>query len=553
MKYAKVWKIIVATDLCAIAVLVVGIITGGVTGTALITLGAGVLVGASIGHFKEALIVGIVVGGALGYLTSDLTGTIIGILVGGAFGGGLGWMVEKWTKGKKEQIDGSLQSAISIMNKNKDATFEKIDEIDRVLEREGSHLRKKRAYLKDIKYIRQRMNSIRYKKNKPKSLENAVSQFIDLNGELDRLKLKIGKHVSFGNSDNGEKKKKEDKFRKAGARMLDAEKYAETFGSREEDEDEGGRWSGKKDSDSDTGPKKRIKPSKTYTRSLTAPKGKPVSQKVRKSIPTYEINLHISSGKFADIYFADNSNKEKVVIKVPRIKTGDLRDLSLLADFMSNVKQWKTLEHENIVGLMDSEIKPTPHMAMERMEGGDLDGLMKKHDLSLEETMHIMLNILKGVSYAHERSTVHRDLKPKNILFDKNGIPKISDWGWDRFISSSNPKKVAESRCKLAYCAPEQILPKVYGKIDKSTDLFQLGIIFYEMLTGKNPFFDVDRQGVISNIIDSDPAPPSSLNPDIPRELDMIVMRALSKRKAGRWKDVNMMYDKLMEIVESAE
>jgi len=112
---------------------------------------------------------------------------------------------------------------------------------------------------------------------------------------------------------------------------------------------------------------------------------------------------------------------------------------------------------------------------------------------------------------------------------------------------------VAESRCKLAYCAPEQILPKVYGKIDKSTDLFQLGIIFYEMLTGKNPFFDVDRQGVISNIIDSDPAPPSSLNPDIPRELDMIVMRALSKRKAGRWKDVNMMYDKLMEIVESAE
>ena len=97
MKYAKVWKIIVATDLCAIAVLVVGIITGGVTGTALITLGAGVLVGASIGHFKEALIVGIVVGGALGYLTSDLTGTIIGILVGGAFGGGLGWMVEKWT------------------------------------------------------------------------------------------------------------------------------------------------------------------------------------------------------------------------------------------------------------------------------------------------------------------------------------------------------------------------------------------------------------------------------------------------------------------------
>jgi len=337
--------------------------------------------------------------------------------------------------------------------------------------------------------------------------------------------------------------------------MFDAEKYAETFGKQDKDDEEIDKWSRQVVSTSadSTESKKRLKPSKTYTRSLTSPRGKPVSERVRRSIPGHEIKLHVSSGKFADVYFADDSKNRKVVIKVPRIKTGDLRDLSMLADFMSNVKQWKKLEHENVVQLIDSEIKPAPYMAMERMEGGDLEELMKKHDLSLEESTHIMINILKGVSFAHESATLHRDLKPKNILFNKNGIPKISDWGWDRFISSSNPKKVVESRCKLAYCAPEQVSPKQFGKIDKSTDLFQIGIIFYEMLTGQNPFFDVDRQSVLRNITNSDPAPPSSIKSDIPRELDLIVMRALSKRKAGRWKDIHEMYDKLMEIVEGDE
>ncbi|MDP7264774.1 MAG: serine/threonine protein kinase, partial [Candidatus Thermoplasmatota archaeon] len=95
-----------------------------------------------------------------------------------------------------------------------------------------------------------------------------------------------------------------------------------------------------------------------------------------------------------------------------------------------------------------------------------------------------------------------------------------------------------------------QISPKKYGKVDWSTDLFQLGTVFYEMLTGVNPFMAEDPAEVISNILYTDVEPPSSLNPNIPGGLDEIVMRALTREKKERWRSTDVMYDRLKEMLK---
>ena len=104
------------------------------------------------------------------------------------------------------------------------------------------------------------------------------------------------------------------------------------------------------------------------------------------------------------------------------------------------------------------------------------------------------------------------------------------------------------SKGTVSYCAPEQFDRERYQDADWRTDIFQAGIVFYEMLTGRNPFHHPDKKRVMKKILSYDPRPPSSKNPEIPEVLDIIVMRALEKRKTARWRSADIMYDKLREI-----
>jgi len=150
-------------------------------------------------------------------------------------------------------------------------------------------------------------------------------------------------------------------------------------------------------------------------------------------------------------------------------------------------------------------------------------------------------------------ASVHRDIKPENILFTKDGTPKISDWGIGKFMASEGATKSMGTQGTLLYSAPEQISKKKFGKVDWSTDVFQLGIIFYEMLTGENPFYDEDSAGIVGKVLYEDVAPPSELNPDVPRELDDYVMKALEKQKEDRWSSAEVMYHEFKKLVSGKE
>ena len=290
----------------------------------------------------------------------------------------------------------------------------------------------------------------------------------------------------------------------------------------------------------------------SYRAHLSKTPCNPVSSSVKHTLPYCIIKSKIGSGSSATVYEAIDKDGYKVAIKLPKFLDETL-DASIYDKFESEAKMWRNLEHRNIVKLYESGLNPLPFLAMELAERGNLKQLMARYELTMGDVTNIMLQILEGMAYAHKMATVHRDLKPENILFTQGGTVKISDWGIGKFMASEGATKTVGTKGTLLYSAPEQISKKKFGKVDWSTDVFQLGIIFHEMLTGENPFYDEDSAGIVGKVLYEDVARPSELNPDISGELDNYVMKALEKQKEDRWSSAEVMYHELKKLVSGEE
>jgi len=290
----------------------------------------------------------------------------------------------------------------------------------------------------------------------------------------------------------------------------------------------------------------------SYKEKLATLPLKEVRASMKNMIPDHSVTHQIASGGFATVYKAlDNSGKE-VAVKLPKF-LDETVDISILKNFEAEANIWKNLKHDHIVEFYHGGIRPVPYMVIELMKGGDLKHLMAEHRFSVPEAMDLMLQILDGMAFAHRMASVHRDIKPENILFTRDGVAKITDWGIGKFMASEGVEKTVGTKGTLAYGSPEQISKKKYGEIDWQTDVFQLGIVFYEMLTGINPFHDDDALGIIGKITGETPAPPSHINPDVPKSLDKIVLKALSKDKKGRWASADIMFDRLKTVTTREE
>ncbi len=245
----------------------------------------------------------------------------------------------------------------------------------------------------------------------------------------------------------------------------------------------------------------------------------------------------------------DEHGKE-LALKIPKTD-GNLisMDEKVIGRFKSEGELWMRLKNRNIVKLFSIKTEPVPHMAMELMEGGSLKQLMKKHDLTVGESVQIMVQVLEGLSYAHKMASVHRDIKSENILFTSRGVAKITDWGIGKFMASESVTGSRDFKGTLSHSAPEQFNKREYGNVDWQTDIFQIGVMFYKMVTGKNPFKGEDIADCMGKVLMDQPEQPSALNPEVPEELDEVIMGALKKRKEDRWGTDVMLY-KLKEISE---
>ncbi|WP_160329517.1 serine/threonine-protein kinase [Methanofollis ethanolicus] len=200
--------------------------------------------------------------------------------------------------------------------------------------------------------------------------------------------------------------------------------------------------------------------------------------------------------------------------------------------FMKEMQIWKQLRHKNIVEVYTYNILPVPFVEMEFV-GPSL--AERKVPVPVGEAVSIVRGVAEGLAYAHAAGLIHRDIKPGNILIAPDGTPKITDWGLGKEVADR--KETQFIAFSLDYATPEQISPSTYGRADARTDIFQMGVVFYELLTGRVPFSG-DGMGEMSVAILTDaPLPPSRIMENL-GAFDAIVLKCLEKTQENRYQSI---------------
>ncbi|RLF80737.1 hypothetical protein DRN44_06785 [Thermococci archaeon] len=266
----------------------------------------------------------------------------------------------------------------------------------------------------------------------------------------------------------------------------------------------------------------------------------------------YEPLEFLGEGGFAKVFKVKRKSDGKVVaLKIPRI------DEKTSKTFIKEVSTWLHLNHPNIVKLYDVDILPIPYLEMEYVEGVNMNGKTIR-DLGAypkpvdEKTaLKLIRSIAEGLKYAHGKGIYHRDLKPLNILLKSDLMPKITDWGLAKLGTMSSRRSVLGYT--PLYASPEHLMPSKYGHTDHRTDIWQLGVTFYELLTGKLPFEGYTYEEVFGKIVDEGYrfTPPSKINPALAK-YDGIFEKLLAKRKENRYQSVDELL-KDLEKLEEAE
>jgi serine/threonine-protein kinase len=194
------------------------------------------------------------------------------------------------------------------------------------------------------------------------------------------------------------------------------------------------------------------------------------------------------------------------------------------------------LTHPNIVAVYDAgEYRGEPFIVMEYLEGPILAKVLKNlAPLPLERAVDIALQISDALDYAHQRGVIHRDVNPSNIILLENGQVKVTDFGLAKLVSDSSldASQSGVFHGTLDYASPEQILGQ---EVDGRSDIFSLGVIVYEMLTGERPFRGKNITAVILRLLSEEPLPFTALGPHLPPELKDILSKAMAKDVTQRY------------------
>ena len=255
----------------------------------------------------------------------------------------------------------------------------------------------------------------------------------------------------------------------------------------------------------------------------------------------YEILEPIGVGGMAVVYKARCHRLNRLVaIKI--LKDDFFQDEELRRRFHAESQAVAMLSHANIVSVYDvSSSDSADYIVMELIDGISLKQYMeKKGVLNWKETLHFAIQIGKALEHAHSRGIVHRDIKPHNVMVLKNGSVKVADFGIARVMSKSNTL-TKEALGSVHYISPEQAKG---GRVDSRSDLYSLGVVMYEMMTGRPPFDGETPVAVAIQHINGTAPMPSTINPSIPGGLEQIIMKAMVQNAANRYPTAAaMLYD----------
>ena len=238
-----------------------------------------------------------------------------------------------------------------------------------------------------------------------------------------------------------------------------------------------------------------------------------------------------------------------VAIKI--LKEDTTQDEELRRRFHAESQAVAMLSHPNIVSVFDvSRSSDADYIVMELIDGLTLKQYMQqKGVLNWREALHFAIQIAKALEHAHSRGIVHRDIKPHNIMVLKDGSVKVADFGIARITSSSNTL-TREALGSVHYISPEQAKG---GRVDERTDIYSLGVVLYEMLTGRPPFDGESPVSIAIQHISERPPLPTELNPDIPKGLEQITMHAMCPDLENRYASATELLDDLDEFRKNPE
>ena len=259
----------------------------------------------------------------------------------------------------------------------------------------------------------------------------------------------------------------------------------------------------------------------------------------------YEILEAIGSGGMAVVYKARCHRLNRLVaIKI--LKDDYLEDEEFRRRFHSEGQAVAMLSHPNIVSVYDVSTSITAdYIVMELIDGITLKQYMeKKGVLNWKETLHFAIQIAKALEHAHGRGIVHRDIKPHNVMVLKNGSVKVTDFGIARMMSQGNTL-TKEALGSVHYISPEQAKG---GRVDNRSDLYSLGVVMYEMMSGRPPYDGESPVAVAIQHINGGAVMPSTLNPNIPGGLEQIIMKAMAHEPDGRYETATAMLADLDEF-----
>jgi serine/threonine-protein kinase len=266
---------------------------------------------------------------------------------------------------------------------------------------------------------------------------------------------------------------------------------------------------------------------------VTAAPGGPVLPGSR--FARYEVEQHLGRGGMGDVYLVrDTVINRKAALKTIRGDTGlDARQvIEMRQRFYREAQTAGKLAHPNIVTVFDvGEDLGMSYIVMEFVEGNTLTQLMKRQRLSPPQIKHVIFNAALGLDYAHQNGVFHRDVKPDNIMVSKTGLVKVMDFGIARVVES-NLTKTGSIMGTPSYMSPEQVQGQ---KVDARSDTFSLGVILYELLTGKKPFTGETMSALMFSIMKGDPAQPSTIDAKVNAAWDEILRKALAKKPEERY------------------
>ncbi len=271
---------------------------------------------------------------------------------------------------------------------------------------------------------------------------------------------------------------------------------------------------------------------------------------IGKTISHYRIIEKLGEGGMGVVYKAEDLILERPVA-LKFLSPGTIGVEEDAARFLHEAKAAAALNHPNICTIYEiGEDAGQTFIAMECVEGENLRTRMRHAPLPLDEALTIAADIGRGLAAAHDKGIVHRDIKPANIVVTPERMVKIMDFGLARVGGGAQLTQVGTTVGTVAYMSPEQARGE---EVDHRTDIWSLGVVLYEMLTGRRPFLGDRDMAVIYSILNTDHERPTTLRSDLPPELDDCMKKMLAKNRVDRYRNASEAAGDLFALMVLAE